>query len=148
MPSTKLHGSELIEEKFGYWPNFHDAEILTISLDRVDPSLSIRILIGHWHLGETPAESRIDKHYEADLLFHDIDSLELWDFNHQNVIGSLTLSLVTERRWSRDEERIKVEIETAFGLRGSFTCSDGEVIGIRETNLETGNPISYRRQRL
>ena len=41
---VKLDNSEIIEGIFGSWPTFHDAEILSICLDRRGVRMSIRIL--------------------------------------------------------------------------------------------------------
>jgi hypothetical protein len=145
MLSTKLLGSELVEEKLGSWPTFHDAEILTMVVDRSGPTLSFRILIGAptrppgtW----TPEAVEAWRHFEVNLRFNDIDSLEFSEFNHQNVISYLALSSITEERPSKlaTEKRVKVEIDSVWGLRGSFTCSGGEVISIEETGLRTGSP--------
>jgi Immunity protein 50 len=80
MLSAKLLGSELVEEKLGSWPTFHDAEILTMVLDRSGPTLLVRILIGvpirppeTW----TPEAVEAWTHFEVNLRFNDIDSLEL-----------------------------------------------------------------------
>jgi hypothetical protein len=66
----------------------------------------------------------------------------LSEFNHQNVISYLALSSITEERPSTlaTEERFKVEIDSVWGLRGSFTCSGGEVMSIEEIGLRTGYP--------
>lgn len=136
MLSAKLLGSELVEEKLGSWPTFHDAEILTMVLDRSGPTLLVRILIG------VPIRPPETWTFEVNLRFNDIDSLELSEFNHQNVISYLALSSITEERPSTlaTEERVKVEIDSVWGLRGSFTCSGGEVMSIEETGLRTGYP--------
>jgi hypothetical protein len=145
MLSTKLLGSELVEERLGSWPTFHDAEILTMVLDRGGPTLLVRILIGvpirppeTW----TPEAVKAWTHFEVSLRFNEVDSLELCELNHQNVIGDLVLSSITEERRSKlaTEERVKVEIHSVWGLGGSFTCSGGEVISIEETGLRTGYP--------
>lgn len=145
MLSAKLLGSEMVEEKLGSWPTFHDAEILTMVLDRSGPTLLVRILIGvpirppeTW----TPEAVEAWTHFEVNLRFNDIDSLELSEFNHQNVISYLALSSITEERPSTlaTEERVKVEVDSVWGLQGSFTCSGGEVMSIEEIGLRTGYP--------
>jgi hypothetical protein len=145
MLSTKLLGSELVEGRLGSWPTFYDAEILTMVLDRGGPTLLVRILVGMpikqaetW----TPEPVEATTHFEINLRFNEVDSLELSEFNHQNVISYLALSSITEKRPSglATEERVKVEIDSVWGLRGSFTCSGGEVMSIEETGLRTGYP--------
>ena len=61
----------------------------TMVLDRSGPTLLVRILIGvpirppeTW----TPEAVEAWTHFEVNLRFNDIDSLELSEFNHQNVI--------------------------------------------------------------
>ena len=144
--STRLSDSERVEEIFGSWPKFHDAEILTLVLDRVGPTLSILILIGKPLNAEH--QDRTWTFFEIGMRFHDVDSLELSEFNHQNVISYLALSSTIEERPSKlaTEERVKVEIDSVWGLRGSFTCSGGEVTSIEETDLSTGNPSGAARK--
>jgi hypothetical protein len=72
--------------------------------------------------------------------------MKLSEFNHQNVISYLALSSITEERPSTlaTEERVKVDIDSVWGLRGSFTCSGGGVISKEETGLRTGNPTGLQ----
>jgi hypothetical protein len=117
----KLDNSEMIEGIFGFWPTFHDFEILSISLDRRGVGMSLRILT--W-------TDRGEAYYEVVLRFDGIEDLVLEDFNHQNVMFGLDLS--------QTEDRIKVEIDSVFGARCAFTCHRGSVVSAEETNLRPG----------
>src|SRR5438067_11052902 len=109
---TNLHGSEIVEAKFGAWPTFHDGEILTISLDRNGPAIQLEILLNAAGPPVThrphPSGSTGHPNYIVRLRFTDIENLELRDFNYQNVIWSLVIDSAIEERFTSDrvEERM------------------------------------------
>jgi Immunity protein 50 len=129
--AVKLDNSDLIVAVFGSWPSFHDAEILSIGLDRSGVAISIRILT--WI-------ERGGTFYEVSFRFDDIENLVLQDFNHQNVMWGLVLTETTEERFATGnfENRVKVEIDSVFGATCSFTCRGGSVVSVEETELRSG----------
>jgi hypothetical protein len=138
----RLANSERIEDTLGTWPSFHDAEILTISLDRDGPSISLKLLL-------CPAAGRVDAGgsegqvcWTTTLRFFDVDDVRLEAFNYQNVVWSLTLSAVEEERFAtgKRESRIRVAIASVFGCECSFNCGSGEVVDFLETEMSTGHP--------
>ena len=135
-----LNGSEEIERIFGYQPTFHDSEVLSLGLDRGGPSMSIRLPSAVRIRAENRAERIV--HYEVTLCFDNVDNVKLEGFNHQNVVGSIELSSVENNDVGRGqaESRIFVNVYSIFGLGGSFTCSKGEIMNVRETDLQLGHP--------
>jgi hypothetical protein len=133
--AVKLENSELVVAVFGSWPSFHDAEILSIGLDRSGVAMSIRILT--W-------TGRGETYYEVLFRFDDIENLLLEDFNYRNVMRGLELSETTEARFTTGnvEDRIKVEIDSVFGATCSFTCRGGSVVSVEETKLRLGDPFA------
>jgi hypothetical protein len=133
--NVKLHGAVIVEEVFGAWPTFHDAEITRITMSRVGPAVLLELLIPAPAPSLNALEGKdLPRHFLARLAFHECDDVSLEDFNHQNVISYLTLSHV-------NEQRIKVEIHSVFGATCSFTCSRGEVLDMTPTHLRTGRPL-------
>src|SRR5687767_7038301 len=96
----KVRNIEALEQIFGYWPSFHDAEVVKVRLDRGDsldaqgegrkPTLEADI-----HVFETTDEVTdqgfyaLRKHTLATFAFRGIDELQLEGFNHQNVLFGL-----------------------------------------------------------
>jgi hypothetical protein len=145
--SINLIGSEILEEKLGGAPSFHDAEILTILLCQVGPSISFEILLPQLHqdAANSPEDSRPTRpQLKVRLQFLEVEDLELRDFNYQNVIHSLRLSAIAQERFAsgKVEERIRVEFDSVFGATCSFTCRSGKVVGLEETRLQTGDPFA------
>ena len=118
-----ITGLDAIRSKFGHWPDFHDAEVLRLFLDRTGPSLRMDLLM--------PAKAEPGQpRYRVDLVFESIDAQEFSDFNHQNVLFSLTAEPVTEEHTvtGKVEDRLRVRLEASFGLHGSFTCTSAAAL--------------------
>jgi len=120
--NLRLDGSEAVEALFGFWPSFHDAEILRIEIDRNGPRVAADLL--------APVQPGSRRHVVVRLVFHEVEDLTLNGFNYQNVIWSLALEVSSE-------ERIKVTFEPTFGAGCSFSCARGEVL-VTPTDLRTG----------
>ena len=116
--STRIAGSEKLTTLLGTWPTFHDAEILNIELKRAakgaapeaNATFQIRLL-------GRPNDLFVR------ILFTRIEDLKLEDFNHQNVICEMGIL-------DAGGSRVRVGIETSFGLSGSFTCERVEVLSV------------------
>lgn len=96
---------------FGYLPNFHDAEVLSIDLRR-GPEPSV-IRIDAWR---TSNEVDADGYFKRDrravvrLYLAGVIQQQLSDWNHQNVLNKLTVS-EAEGGWM-------LALEGTFGLDG------------------------------
>jgi hypothetical protein len=74
---------------FGHVPSFHDAEIISLHLDRSGPS-TLRI---HTWDATGRVDSKgfyiLEKDVVVTFILEEVESLELESFSHQNVIGGL-----------------------------------------------------------
>jgi hypothetical protein len=127
-PYQHIHGSEKLIAAFGEWPTFHDAEIVKFAMERALESKAddncVRLAIHvrqHASIDEGTANYRImmTKNMLASFVCISISNLELFDFNHQNVINSFTVTPIQ----TNGESNLLVEIESIWGLGGSFKCS-------------------------
>lgn len=76
---AELPGADKLYDWFGYWPDFHDAEIVSLSLSRVGASI-LRVY------PYDPVKPAV-----VDFVLHEITDLSLNDFSRQNVISVLTV---------------------------------------------------------
>ena len=128
LPLEGISGSEKVIAALGYWPKFHDAEVILFSAARASP-FKTGDTVGHLNLnvreyipvgeGTAQYEQVCSKNLLIRLVFHEIRDVEISGFNHQNVIDSITFS----RTQINDRTNIVVEIEPIFGLGGLFCCS-------------------------
>jgi hypothetical protein len=97
---------------FGYWPDFHDAEIISLVLNRSGPSvLSIRT----WHTTDQVDERGCfikEKHVVLSFQMEEILDLTLSNFSQQNVIYGLEISKV--------KQEYKLVLDPRYGLAGSI----------------------------
>ncbi len=101
--SFEVPGSEAVREWFGVWPGFHDGEVISLNLSRRAESV-LRI---YPYFPEKPAT--------VEFLLEEITDLELADFSHQNVLGSLQVEQVTNQH---GEPVYRLTLCPCFGLAG------------------------------
>lgn len=134
--TTYITGHEKVIALFGDWPTFHDAEVLSLSLERAFPVqtgvslVRIKVVVRRYeaaHVGTAEFHMAMKCGAIVTFVFHGVSDAELEGFNYQNVINSLQVSP------SEDEKkRLKVEIESIWGLGGIFLCDRAEVENVEE----------------
>jgi hypothetical protein len=99
---TLIVGNNKLIDIFGYWPSFHDAEVLELHFVRGDvrpanaiyefPALTLRLHV--WELtNKSDNGFLILRHHTlATLKFSDVAEFQMSGFNHQNVLMELVLS--------------------------------------------------------
>jgi hypothetical protein len=132
---AEIYGAEKLIAAFGRFPSFHDSEVVTLLLDRDSLSLTLVLLVPHFPDGEL-------KCYEVTIRFSDVESLELQDFNYQNVISYLAFEKRIQPKLYSQEQvmRIAVELVPSFGLAASFNCRDVEFTDIHSSGALIGSP--------
>ena len=134
---SAIAGSEKITGIFGYWPSFHDAEILELHFVRgnVQPEQKIydfprlTLTIHLWELTNEvdPKGFFVLRHHTiATLKFTDVFEFQMQGFNHQNAI--LSLSINREERTKGPSPVFVVTIDPAFGMGASFECLGIDVV--------------------
>jgi hypothetical protein len=147
-PESFIGGSERLTAIFGYWPSFHDAEVIKFDLWRgdVEPEADryvFPVLTAQIHLWEltSDVDSRgylvLRYHTLATLRFQDIDDMHMEGFNHQNAI--LGLHFTMEDREADAQPWIHVEFEPAHGISARFRCLRVEVISAEPFPQATPN---------
>ena len=107
---NSVPGIQKVLDWFGEWPSFHDSEIVCVELNRVGTS---RIEV-HAFKVTNSLDSRghfiNEKHAVICFLLENVLDLELFGFNHQNVISGLNLKRV--------EEGYELHIHPCYGVQG------------------------------
>lgn len=114
-----IEGADNVVRWFGYWPTFHDAEVLSVVLNRTGKS---RVEV---HAFETTSDVDSTGHFistkHAIVTFEleghvsdEVGSTCLKWFNHQNVLSSLTVRPAVSG--------YELILEGIFGVDGSLFC--------------------------
>src|SRR5436309_2512231 len=121
-------GSEKVIEVLGYWPTFHDAEVISFSAERALPfknGYTVARMAVHVRqyasVGEGTAEYELvlRKSVLVRFVFNGACDFELSGFNHQNVINSLTATRIE----GGEVAGLQIEVESIWGFGGSLRCS-------------------------
>lgn len=127
-----IGGHDQVLRAFGYWPSFHDAEVLSLLMDRntvlVDDIADAR-LDGCLHAFEwTRSLHPVFNHHLVQLRFHEIDEVALDGFNHQNAI--LEFRIEDDIRHPDVPGALRLTFVPAQGLSGSFCACRAEVLSV------------------
>ena len=127
-----ISGTEKVVELLGYWPTFHDAEVISFSAQRAVPGKKgatvarLAVLVRQYEaVGEGTAkyELVLRKSVLVRFVFNGGCNFELSEFNLQNVINSLTVFPAK----SDEAANLHVDIESIWGFGGSLRCVSAAV---------------------
>jgi hypothetical protein len=121
-----IENHEVVVEHFGYWPTFHDAEILRVEFRRrhiltpPGPSLALDV-----HAFEITSETdsrghyKLDKHCIVTFEFDNVRMLSFEHFNHQNAVYEIGFSVVRD---IDGRERLEVVVVASHGMSARFSA--------------------------
>jgi hypothetical protein len=136
MQVPPIEGATKVVDAYGYFPTFHDGEILDLHLSRNSTpesdisTTSIGFTLHGWEMtSEVTPEGyyRLVKHHLVKFRFDHIDEVSIRDFNHQNVISELTITRIEE---PTDHALIRVDFDGCYGIEGGFRAVSGAVEAI------------------
>jgi hypothetical protein len=132
MPSELkvIEGAEKLYEWFGYWPRFHDAEVVSLHLNRRAPS---SLIVHTWEMTnevDKQGHYRSVKHVVVEFVIDGITALSINDFSIQNVIFGLSLE--------KKEAKFHLSLEPCYGLAGTLQAEDISIL------LSPGKPSDSR----
>ena len=132
-----IEGSKKLTDIFGYWPSFHDAEVIELHFWRgdVEPDQEryvfpvLRVNLHVWEItNEVNPQGYLGRrhHTLVTLRFHDVNEFRMEGFNHQNAI--LGLSITRQKRSQGPSPVFAIHFDPAHGMGASFICSRVEVV--------------------
>lgn len=128
---AKIHGAEKVVAHFGFWPSFHDGEILSIYLDRAykDKKHLVAMIVKMvtFDIRVSPTDPKRNTSLVT-FEFKGIDSMSLEGFNHQNVTDGLWVEMKNVPRLKRD--LFHVEFGRTFGADAVLECNEIEVASV------------------
>lgn len=122
----------------GMWPSFHDAEVLTLTVDcthvatseELSPVLDLHLR--GWVMTSEVTEQGFYK-LHGDAVFHfqfeGVTNLHIEGFNNQNVLSALNLEVVDDPQ-SQGRKVLQVELEHCYEFKASFTAQRARVLSI------------------
>ncbi len=121
-----VEGAKDLRDWFGYWPTFHDAEVIRLYLNRSDAST---LALHTWEMTKEVDEKGfyvVTKNVVVEFVMKEVVGLSLNGFNHQNVVFGLAIDRV--------DGGYRLTLEDCYGIAGTIDATD---ISIR---LASGKP--------
>lgn len=123
----KIIGYEKVIGLYGEWPSFHDAEVLSLTLDRDSesefqgPTLIIKIHAFTMTSEVTPKGNykcinHATLHFELD----GVEEIVIEGFNHQNAVFGMSIEEVGDKSWEGDY--FKFELDPSYGVGAKMKC--------------------------
>jgi hypothetical protein len=112
--TAQIPGAADLIAWFGYWPSFHDAEVISIQLLRSGPSRLCLHTFDCTREVNKKGQYVCQKHVVITFLLAGLRRLELAGFNHQNVISGLTIV--------RAGGGYELIIEGCYGVEGALAA--------------------------
>jgi hypothetical protein len=118
MNVNEIINSEIVLNHFGYWPSFHDAEILELKfylLVGERPTLDMKIYVFE-STDRLDKEGRFirDKKCILTFEFQEISNNKFSGFYSQNILGDLDIKEV--------DYKFRIWLNTDMGIEGKFDC--------------------------
>ncbi len=130
--SSVVANAQRLEEAFGSWPSFHDAEVLTMRLDRsgaVGPTLDAQVYVFEMTSEVDAAGFFVLKNQVVvSLRFSNVALERLRWFNEQNALSELFIDEIPDE--SNEGRTLAVRFESSYGVEASFRCGAIEVLEV------------------
>ena len=111
-----IAGDPEVYDWFGRWPQFHDAEVLSLHLNRTGTSV---LTVHAWDMTDKVDSGGfyvLQKHIIVRFLLDGITESSFEDFNHQNVLFGLQLT--------KQDAGFNLTLDSSFGLSGSILAKN------------------------
>jgi hypothetical protein len=146
-----IENAEAVTRIFGRWPSFHDAEVVTLALDRRGERAPI--LTAQIHVWQTSGESDADGYYVrvdstlVTLRFEEAVVQSLHGFNAQNVLSELRLervrggdieTILREALFQTNDEWewLRVHFNGIYGCDATLVCRSARVVSAEPYPLD------------
>ena len=132
---AEIYGAELVTDIFGYWPSFHDAEVVRILLERTSAYQTGPYLLADVHAFEMTPEVDKDGHYVlrhhvlVSLRFDGVLDLELSDFNNQNALSEIAFKNIGSAAFP--DPAHEVVFAGVHGVSARWRCREVTVVAVR-----------------
>lgn len=130
-----IPGTDEVLSALGWWPSFHDAEVIHFSLSRgarpeeKKSEAQLEVQVREYETrnpGTAQYELTLVKNVIIRFAFTGVEEVQVDDFNFQNVINSLEF----HRESEAPESRLRVAIESIYGFGATWLCRTARVASV------------------
>ena len=109
-----IEHADIVLSHFGYWPSFHDAEVISMNFVRDNEkghaSMHMKILAFEMTDKLKDGSFQLVEYCLIDIEFFDLEKSEINGFNHQNVLEGL--------QFGKRDNVMFCKLNTSYGVDG------------------------------
>ena len=134
---SRIVNSEVVIDHFGYWPDFHDAEITKATFETHSTGrYSVTFVIAAFEMTNEVDENgyyKLIKHCDVELQFIGIQEMKFSGFDYQNVIFDLALE--------ESGNAIKCSLDSSAGVEIFVVAEEVFVLNLTPTSPIPDDPL-------
>jgi hypothetical protein len=107
-----IAGAQELFDWFGYWPEFHDANVIKFHLELGAPA---SLLVHSWEMTNTVASAgfyELRKHVVVEFLLNDLSNVNPQDLWEGSILFSLEIT--------KSDAGFRLDLSSAYGLCGTI----------------------------
>lgn len=139
-PDTFIVDSGKVLMRFGKWPDFHDMEIVSVTMNRRgENGPSIEFIVFTWsYSGRLTPDGFYEQLNHSLVRFRceRVGQSQFDNFNHQNVLDGLEFFQTEDKNFG-----VGVRLASIYGLGGELACGLVRVVDVVAANRQ-GQPIA------
>jgi hypothetical protein len=123
---TFLDDHQTVLEFFGYWPSFHDANVISYTAPTTE-NQEVTLTLHTWEMtSDVDAKGYfvLRKHALISFHFTGVQDASLDRFDSGNILFGMNITR------GANNSSFQVELDSVMDMSGSFTASIGEVVSL------------------
>ena len=130
IPPSYIANYAAVVDFYGYWPSFHDAEVLEYQEPSAE-NRTVKFTLHTWQMtDQVDSEGYfvLQKHALISFHFAGIHDADMDSFRSDNILFGLNFIPPDEL------SSFRVELDSVMDMSGAFSATSGEVTSIRPCN--------------
>jgi hypothetical protein len=129
---TFIRNHQALSDHFGYWPSFHDANVISYTGPTADRQ-TVDLVLHTWEMTsevDTKGYYVLQKHVLITFRFAGVHAASLERFDSANILFGLNITRAS------DADSFHVELDSVMDMSGDFSATAGEVVSLTPCTSE------------
>ena len=129
---TFIRNHQALLDHFGYWPSFHDANVISYTGPTADRQ-TVDLVLHTWEMTsevDTKGYYVLQKHALVTFRFAGVHAASLERFDSGNILFGLNIAR------AGDADSFHVELDSVVNLSDDFSATAGEIVSVTPCTSE------------
>ena len=123
---TFIRNHQALLDHFGYWPSFHDANVMSYTGPTAERQV-VDLVLHTWEMtSEVDAKGYyvLQKHVLVTFHFAGVHGASLDKFDSGNILFGMDITR------AGDADSFRVELDSVMDMSGDFSATSGEIVSV------------------